>query len=123
MSERTSQRIGQAARPQTVPTGLMQRKCACGTHTPGGGQCAACSRDSRGNAPAQTLRIGAANDRYEREADQIVEQVMRSPLPESGNADGRPQSRPPPQSGMQQSAVSMQLSLAALHFVSGGQPA
>ena len=53
MSERTSQRIGQAARPQTAPTGLMQRKCACGTHTPGGGQCAACSRDSRGNAPAQ----------------------------------------------------------------------
>jgi hypothetical protein len=90
MSERTSTRPGPAATLQTAPTGQMQRKCACGTLTQGAGQCSACSRESRRQAPGQSLRIGAANDGYEREADRVAEQVMRSPSP---GQDARPPPR------------------------------
>lgn len=96
MSERTSTCAGPAAAPQTAPTGLMQRKCACGTLTQGAGQCFACDRENHRQAPGQTLRIGAANDRYEREADRVAEQVMRAPSAESGDSHERTQSRPAP---------------------------
>ena len=49
-----------------------QRKCACGTHTPGGGECISCRRKR-----IQTkLRIGGNDDALEREADAMAAHVM-----------------------------------------------
>ncbi|WP_426993402.1 hypothetical protein [Methylomonas sp. CM2] len=62
---------------QTRPAaGLLQRRCACGNHTPAGGECAACSCK---NKPIQRqLAIGASNDPMEREADRVADQVLAS---------------------------------------------
>ena len=55
----------------------LQRKCACGSHTPGGGACPSCSdRESR---LQRKLAVGAASDPLEHEADRIAEQVLAAP--------------------------------------------
>lgn len=55
-----------------VPSGILQRKCACGTHTIAGGECEACKRKQ-----AQTkLVINQPGDRYEQEADRTADAVM-----------------------------------------------
>lgn len=60
-----------------LASGTLQRKCACGQHMPGGGECTECSNKKKLNLPLQTkFRIGEANDRYEQEADRVAEQVM-----------------------------------------------
>lgn len=56
---------------------LLQRKCACGTHTPGGGGCAECAKN-RGRLQRK-LRIGASDDSFETEADRIADQVTSIP--------------------------------------------
>ncbi len=57
-----------------VQTGQMQRKCACGTHTTGGGECEECSK--------QTLQRAARNSGPDtRNSDgvpSIVHEVLRS---------------------------------------------
>ncbi|MFO0699076.1 MAG: DUF4157 domain-containing protein [Nitrospira sp.] len=58
-------------------TGLQHRKCACGTHTMGGGQCEECAKKRSGLQ--RKLVIGASNDPLEQEADRIAEQVMAAP--------------------------------------------
>lgn len=69
--------------------GILQRKCgSCGQHKPGGGTCAKCrANKAEPFAPAlpviQTkLTVGAPNDKYEREADRVADQVMRMPQPQ-----------------------------------------
>jgi hypothetical protein len=57
--------------------GILQRKCACGTHTMGGGQCADCAKNK--NGLQRKLAIGASNDPLEQEADQVADLVMASP--------------------------------------------
>ena len=61
----------------------VRRRCACG-----GG----CPRCRSGPAPvlAPKLRLGAPDDRFEREADRVAEQVMRMPDPQlqPGGAEG-----------------------------------
>jgi outer membrane protein OmpA-like peptidoglycan-associated protein len=52
----------------------LQRQCACGTHTPAGGECESCKKQ-RGNVQTQ-LRVGDAYDRYEQEADHVADQVL-----------------------------------------------
>lgn len=66
--------------PQAHSTfGVLQRKCACGTHMIGGGQCADCAKKK---SPLQRkLMIGTSNDPLEQEADRIAEQVMAGPIP------------------------------------------
>lgn len=54
--------------------GRLQRKCACGTHTPGGGACAACEGKNEGLQ--RKLALGSVNDPLEHEADRIAEQVV-----------------------------------------------
>lgn len=44
MAERTASVAGKAASSPPTAGLLLQRKCACGTHTPGGGECAECAR-------------------------------------------------------------------------------
>lgn len=63
-----------------VSRGVLQRKCACGTHTMGGGQCTECQKKKMGagGTPLQTkLAISEPGDVYEQEADRVAEQVMR----------------------------------------------
>jgi hypothetical protein len=75
MSERTT-----AAQPKALSGGSssrsagLQRQCACGTHTPSGGECAECGRKKFGLQ--RKIMIGPSNDPLEREADQVAEQVM-----------------------------------------------
>ena len=64
---------------------FLQRKCACGQHSLGGGECIECSNKKKLTQPLQTkLRIGKANDSYEQEADSLSEQIMRMPEPNLG---------------------------------------
>lgn len=61
------------AAPQRGATSAqrLQRQCACGSHTPGGGTCAAC-----GKRQLQAgLTVGATDDALELEADRVAEQV------------------------------------------------
>lgn len=60
------------------PHGILQRKCACGTHTMGGGQCAEC------NKTKQRLQrmVLSPNERQNQDAGEvspIVHEVLRSP--------------------------------------------
>jgi hypothetical protein len=55
---------------------LLQRKCACGAHTPGGETCSSCAAVS---SPRGRLSIGPAGDSFEREADRVAEQVLAGP--------------------------------------------
>ncbi|MGO1500977.1 MAG: eCIS core domain-containing protein [Marinobacter sp.] len=74
---------------------LLQRKCACGQHTPGGGQCAGCAEKKKLKQPLQAkLQIGEANDSYEQEADRVADQVMRISKPSVGNATDYLQAKP-----------------------------
>lgn len=53
---------------------LLQRKCACGSHTPDGGECVECSKKKLGLQ--RKLSVGASSDLFELEADRVAEQVM-----------------------------------------------
>lgn len=64
----------------SVATGLMggrilQRQCACGTHTVAGGECATCQREQTSN----TLRRSATNAEPVPEVPPTVYEVLRSP--------------------------------------------
>jgi hypothetical protein len=73
MRSRTGQQ--QRGSPQTPApvAGVLQRKCACGTHTGGGATCSACAEKER------SLQRHAINDRDPTEVPPIVYQVLRSP--------------------------------------------
>lgn len=78
---------------------ILQRKCICGTHTMGGGQCADCAKNKSGlqRKPA----IGASNDPLEQEANRIADQMMAAPahsqisgaLPRGQHFAGQPTSQ------------------------------
>jgi uncharacterized protein DUF4157 len=57
--------------------GVLQRKCACGNHTMGGGECAGCAKTKSGLQ--RKLAIGASHDPLEREADRVADQVLAAP--------------------------------------------
>ena len=63
------------ARPAPAPLrgGLLQRKCACGTHAPSGGECESCQRV---RLQRKALTIGRADDPLEAEADRVAAAVM-----------------------------------------------
>ena len=79
--------VAQQAKTSSTLTpvqGLLQRKCDCGKHMPGGGQCAECAKKKTGLQ--RKLAIGASNDPLEHEADRVAEQVMSTPLNSAVNA-------------------------------------
>ncbi|HEX4859934.1 MAG TPA: DUF4157 domain-containing protein [Rhizomicrobium sp.] len=55
---------------RAIPAGVLQRKCACGTHTPGGGICSACAGKT-----GELHRQGAGPDA----APPLVHDVLRAP--------------------------------------------
>lgn len=60
-----SQTHHQKATANSTASGLLQRKCACGRHTPSGGECMACKNGGL-NKPLQArLKVGEMNGRYE----------------------------------------------------------
>lgn len=78
MSERTVAQ-NQSFQPATHRTdGILQRKCACGNHTPAGGECAECAKKK--GTLQRKLIIGASNDPLEQEADRIADQVLAAPV-------------------------------------------
>lgn len=58
--------------------GILQRKCACGSHTIAGGECAECAKKKSGLQ--RKLTMGASNDPLEREAERVTGQVMAAPV-------------------------------------------
>lgn len=78
MSERTI--AAQPKGPAPLSPGqnsLLQRQCACGTHTTGGAECAECSKKKL--ALQRKLSIGESDDPLEVEADRVADQVMAAP--------------------------------------------
>lgn len=63
-----------AAAPVAVGGLRLQRKCACGTHAPGGGECAECSKKKLGLQ--SKLKVVAPSDPLELEADRVADRVM-----------------------------------------------
>lgn len=73
-----------------APSGILQRKCACGNHTVAGGECAECGKEktllqrkaldqrrvSRPPIIQTKLIVGSSSDPLEQEADRIADQVM-----------------------------------------------
>ncbi len=57
----------------TPVSGLLQRKCACGTHTPGGGTCGSCADERSG------LQRKGNGGQAEGGVPSIVHDVLRSP--------------------------------------------
>ena len=71
----TAARTAAPAATARAPRGVLQRKCACGG-TPGpSDECAEC-RKKRLTGMQRKLRVGGADDRWEREADQVADRVM-----------------------------------------------
>lgn len=58
--------------------GILQRKCACGSHTSAGGECEECV--AKKGILQRKLAIGDSNDPLEQEADRVADQVMSTPL-------------------------------------------
>ncbi|HEY4114163.1 MAG TPA: DUF4157 domain-containing protein [Rhizomicrobium sp.] len=58
------------APPAALAAPVLQRKCACGTHTPSGGSCSAC---------AEQLQRKSAGDHEGAQAPRGVHEVLRSP--------------------------------------------
>jgi hypothetical protein len=80
MNKVTSQTKWQAKESMLPSAGILQRKCACGNHTAGGGECGECSKNRLSGLQTK-LAISQPGDAYEREADRISEQVMRMSAP------------------------------------------
>lgn len=70
---RTQTQAQQALSPPGVG-GLLQRKCACGGPAGVSGQCEHCTKD-RLQGIQTKLRVGAADDAFEREADRVADKV------------------------------------------------
>ena len=68
--------------------GILQRKCACDSHTSMGGDCKECA--AKKGVLQRKLTIGASNDPLELEADRVADEVLARPAPSSvGNAPPR----------------------------------
>lgn len=89
MMDRTAMRAGRTAKAEVGgPVMRLQRQCACGAKTSNlASDCADCSKKKLLGAQAK-LEIGAADDRYEREADRVAEQVL------AGEARAAPSATP-----------------------------
>jgi hypothetical protein len=67
-----------ALSPKPIRGRLLQRKCACGTHTVAGGECEECGKKKRRGLQTK-LKVNEPGDIYEQEADRIADQVMAKP--------------------------------------------
>lgn len=62
--------------------GVLQRQCTtCGNHAVAGGECSECGKKKKWKGLQAKLTIGEPDDVYEREADQLADQVMAMRTP------------------------------------------
>ena len=73
-----SNQVSKVAESNTLLSrGVLQRKCNCGAHTPGGSQCADCSRKQKpGLTVENNLKVSNPKDKYEQEADKVANMIM-----------------------------------------------
>lgn len=71
MSTRETKQAQSKGPPATSAGGILQRKCACGTHTIAGGECDACAKTR--------LQRRASNRSEPPEVPSVVHDVLRSP--------------------------------------------
>lgn len=81
----------------------LQRKCACGTYSHGGAECAHCAKKPR--VVQRKFTIGASNDALEAEADRIADQVMLPSVQRGPGSTALRIQQWRPQSGTEQNAV------------------
>lgn len=69
----------QANTAGSVPSvqGLLQRKCACGSHAIAGGECEECRKKK--SALQRNFTVGTNHEAKKQKADQIVHQMMAAP--------------------------------------------
>lgn len=79
-----SERISQTATKPALPARgtVLQRKCACGAHTPAGANCTDCAKSKR---LQRKQRADTSGDMLELEADRVAERVISMPLPAAGS--------------------------------------
>jgi peptidoglycan hydrolase-like protein with peptidoglycan-binding domain len=70
----------QSINSSSLSRGILQRKCACGNQSAGGGECGECGKKNQ-LLQRRAVHISEPGDRYEQEADRIADQVMRMPEP------------------------------------------
>ena len=69
--------------------GFLQRACACGGSGGLSGTCEECEKKKLTGVSVQAkLRINEPGDEYEQEADQVADQVMRTPIDEAASSQG-----------------------------------
>jgi hypothetical protein len=71
----------------SLSRGILQRKCACGNQSAGGGECGECGKNKQ-FLQRRATHISEPGDRYEQEADRIADEVMRMPEPTAKNQVG-----------------------------------
>lgn len=65
-------------------TARIQRSCGCG------GSCGSCNASKEEPYVQTKLKVGAPNDRFEREADRVADTVMRPPSPTGDVSQAQP---------------------------------
>lgn len=62
----------------SLGSGMLQRKCSCGNHSPGGRLCTPCRLQKKQGLPSQnSIKLSQENDRSEQEADQMAGKIMK----------------------------------------------
>ncbi len=78
MEQRESQQSAAEKQPITAALNpALQRQCACGGSAGPSGECAGCRQQRLGIQPK--LAVNQPDDRYEQEAEQVADRVMRMP--------------------------------------------
>ena len=80
MSQRTVEHRQQETQyPSQGADGLLQRKCACGQHNMGGGECEKCRKRQLERGHSSTLQRRAVQNHGPKMAPPIVHEVLRMP--------------------------------------------
>lgn len=108
-----------AMQASTFRPRVLQRKCACGTHVPGGGECPDCAKKPYGLQ--RQLSIGSSDDPQEREADLVAERVVANASPAGVSANVQSRGRPVPSVGAQGSDMPAPASVEET-LARGGRP-
>lgn len=87
-----------------VSRGVLQRKCACGNHTMGGGECAECKRQQTLQRPSHTLRGKeiegqGMKPRFEHDFSQIAVRREAPTKARGSLPEGRDKAKPSPYQG------------------------
>ena len=92
-----------ASGTSTAGSRTLQRKCACGSsHAESSGTCAKCAAEKVRTALQPKLRVNEPGDAYEREADQVAQDMMGNASQPTPKEPPRGDSRVPAESELSQ---------------------